>query len=100
MAQRLDTWSQAEIQVAVEAYVLMLRIQQAGLPLNKVAVRNMFLPQLSRKRSAKSWDYRMCNISALLVDLDLPYVKGFKPLPNIGVNVRREISRALIRALV
>jgi hypothetical protein len=42
----------------------------------------------------------MCNISALLVDLDLPYVKGFKPLPNIGVNVRREISRALIRALV
>ena len=100
MAQRLVTWSQAEIQVAVEAYVLMLRIQQAGLPLNKVAVRNIFLPQLSRKRSAKSWDYRMCNISALLVDLGLPYVKGFKPLPNIGVNVRREISRALIRALV
>lgn len=78
MAHGRNTWSQDEIRVAVEAYVLMLRIQQAGLPLNKVAVRNMFLPQLSRKRSAKSWDYRMCNISALLVDLALPYVKGFE----------------------
>lgn len=100
MVKRVDAWSQAEIQVGVEAYLLMLRIQQAGLPLNKMAIRNMFLPQLSRKRSAKSWDFRMCNISALLVDLGLPYVKGFKPLPNVGVNIRREISRALIRVLV
>jgi 5-methylcytosine-specific restriction protein A len=100
MAKRLETWSQAELEVAVEAYVLMLRIQRAGLPLNKTAVRNAYLPLLRRKRSAKSWDFRMCNISALLVDLGLPYVKGFKPLRNVGENVRMEIRRALIQALI
>jgi len=93
-------WTEREISISVEAYLLMLRIQQSGTKPNKGMIRSVYLPQLRGSRTPGSWDRRMCNISAVFVELDLPYVKGFKPLKNVGINVRSNIIKSALRHLV
>jgi hypothetical protein len=41
----------------------------------------------------------MCNISAVFNDLGLQYVRGLKPLRNIGPRVRQKVIEALVRSL-
>lgn len=93
-------WTEREISLSVQAYLLMLRIQQAGTKPNKGAVRLTYLSQLHDLRTPGSWDRRMCNISAVFLDLGLPYVKGYKPLKNVGNNVRSLIIKSALRHLI
>lgn len=99
MARPDDNWSNKELALAVEAYVHMYRMQLSGNTPKKSQVRDIYLPQMAKKRSPKSWDYRMCNISAIFDDLGLKYVRGFKPLRNVGARVRQEIIEALVRSM-
>ncbi len=99
MARTGDNWSKKELALAVEAYVHMYRMQLSGNTPKKSQVQNIYLPQMAKKRSPKSWDYRMCNISAVFDDLGLEYVRGFKPLKNVGTRVRQELIEALVRSL-
>jgi len=93
-------WTEREISISVEAYLLMLRIQQSGAKPDKGVIRAIYLPQLRGTRTPGSWDRRMCNISAVFVEFGLPYVKGFKPLKNVGKNVHSQIIRSTLRHLV
>jgi 5-methylcytosine-specific restriction protein A len=100
MGKATTNWSERDIEISVQAYLLMLRAQQSGVTPNKSAVRAIYLSQLNGSRSAGSWERRMCNISAVLDSHDLPYVKGYKPLTNVGKNVHSLIVRAIVRYLV
>jgi 5-methylcytosine-specific restriction protein A len=100
VAKSQNKWSERDIRTSVEAYLLMLRIQQSGLKPNKSAIRDAYLPQLQGPRSTGSWERRMCNISAVFSDLGLPTVSGYGALRNVGKNVRNQVVKATLRCLI
>lgn len=73
-------WTPLEIEFIVSDYLEMLDIELRGDPVNK-AERNRALRQLI-DRTRTSIEYKHRNISAVLAELGLPYVKGYKPARN------------------
>ena len=78
---RPKPWSHEEDQLIVKDYLAMLALQKEGKPVNKSATRRALLPQLNQ-RSEASIEFKRCNISAVLQDLQLPYLTGYKPRDN------------------
>ena len=80
-------WTDAELEGAVDAYLQMLQWEQDGRSYNKSAVNTELRqgPLASRTRGAV--EYRMQNISAVLHEHELPWIRGYKPHANVGRNV-------------
>ena len=76
----MDGWKAEEVEAAVEAYFDMLRREVAQQKVNKTAVyRNL---EEEGERTAKSYEFKMQNISAVLALNDLPFLKGLVPAKN------------------
>lgn len=73
-------WDDAEVDLIVSDYFAMLTLELAGAPYNKTEHRRALLQLVDR--SAGSIERKHQNISAVLVRLGLPWIKGYKPLPN------------------
>ena len=73
-----DDWSEAEVALIVDDYFQMLRAELEGLPFSKAEHRQRLSPKLS-ERSNGSIEFKHQNISALLVNIGLPYIDGYKP---------------------
>lgn len=74
-------WSKAEVQAAVEDYFTMLAQELQGAVYNKAAHNRDLLPKLTG-RTHGSVERKHQNISAVLLELGLPYIDGYKPLVN------------------
>lgn len=74
-------WSPSEISFIVADYFDMLRAELAGEQFNKTAHRKALRLQLNG-RSDGSVEFKHCNISTVLRDLDLTYIDGYKPREN------------------
>ncbi|KPM00578.1 hypothetical protein AN167_07575 [Vibrio splendidus] len=74
-------WSDEEMQDSVEAYLNMLDLSQTGTKFNKAQIYR----DLSKKfkRGAKSYEFRMQNISYVFELLGRSWVIGLKPKRNI-----------------
>ena len=70
-------WNRQEIAAIVADYIEMLMMELAGEPFVK-ADRNRAL-QRSTGRSHGSIEYKHQNISAVMAEFGLPFVKGYKP---------------------
>lgn len=73
-------WHHDEIMRAVEAYFQMFRMDMAGIKFNKNAKYREVAAIINR--TAPSVSMKMSNISAVLVKLGWPYLKGLKPMSN------------------
>ena len=74
-------WSRLEVEATVAAYLDMLILELAGRPFNKTQRRRQLLPLLD-ERSEGAIELKHQNISAVLIELGLPYVDGYKPRFN------------------
>jgi hypothetical protein len=74
-------WSKSEVDLAIADYMSMLSAELLGQPYNKTSHRNALLPFLSG-RTPGSVERKHQNISAVLIELGLPYISGYKPLGN------------------
>ena len=74
-------WSTEEIEATVAAYFEMLRLELAGLPYVK-AEFNERLRKVLDGRSKAAVEYKFQNISAVLVNHDQTYIKGYLPAQN------------------
>lgn len=74
-------WTPVELQAIVADYFSMLDDELAGRPFSKTDHRNN-LRQIV-KRTPGSIERKHQNISAVLQKLNLPWIDGYKPLPNI-----------------
>jgi 5-methylcytosine-specific restriction protein A len=83
-------WTQAELRACVVAYRRLLLAEQAGVPLNKSALRREVLQEDLSARTDGAYEFRMQNISAVLQELGLDQVKGYLPAKNVG-RVKDEI---------
>ncbi|MDB5715281.1 MAG: hypothetical protein JWO15_2678 [Sphingomonadales bacterium] len=75
-------WRLAEVSIIVDDYFAMLRSDHNNEVINKAArVRNLLL-QIPNRNSS-SITRKQSNISAILKELGLPWVRGLSPLPNV-----------------
>ncbi|WP_198670257.1 HNH endonuclease [Dyella sp. C9] len=89
----MDDWSDSELTIAVITYREMQDEIAAGHAPNKRSTYRKLAA--STGRSAKSIEYRMQNISAVLNDLGQPWIPGLKPAANVGSNVSDRIKSTL-----
>src|SRR5512135_3623022 len=74
-------WNEAEIRGAVRAYFRLLDAQAAGKRPNKAAIYT-HLASMFPARSAKAFEFKFQNISAILYDERLPFADGLRPKRN------------------
>ncbi len=74
-------WTRKEVEATVADYLAMLSAEQAGEDFSKTEHRRR-LSGLLNNRSDGAIERKHQNISAVLIDLGLPYVNGYKPLRN------------------
>lgn len=88
-------WSDAEIQAAVDAYLTMLSREQSGQKVNKAHENRVLREGALAGRTKGSVEFRMQNISTVLVAMGQERIKGYKPAKNVGANVERCIRKAV-----
>lgn len=87
-------WSEAEVAATVADYLSMLAAELRGEPYSKTEHRNRLSPLLAG-RSDGSIERKRQNISAVLLEMGLPYVEGYKPLANYQGILREAVLSAL-----
>lgn len=76
-----DSWSDIEVELIVADYFSMLEKELGGNQINKTEHRKKILPLL-KGRSEGSIEFKHQNISAVLVELRQPFIRGYKPRFN------------------
>lgn len=74
-------WSPEEVAAIVADYLAMLLAELAGQAVNKSAHRRALLSKLNG-RSESAIEFKHANISAAMLELGLPYIKGYQPRAN------------------
>ena len=78
-----------EVQAIVNDYFDMLSLELQGRPCNKSDHRNELLKFIDR--SSGSIEYKHQNISAVLLELGMPYISGYKPARNYQKKVLPDV---------
>jgi len=81
-----EAWSEAEVLAIVEDYFSMLALELKGIPYNK-AQHNRELAQRLNNRSKGSIEMKHMNISAIMHELGMPAISGYKPYSNYQRNL-------------
>jgi hypothetical protein len=76
-----DDWSDREVELIVADYFSMLLDELRGIKIHKTFHRQALIPLLNN-RSDGSVEFKHQNISAVLVELGLPFIRGYKPRYN------------------
>lgn len=74
-------WSREEVEAIVADYLQMLTLELAGQSYSKTEHRQN-LQQKLQGRSEPSIEFKHGNISAAMIDLGFPYIRGYKPRSN------------------
>lgn len=80
------SWSESEVLAIVEDYFSMLALELKGIPYNK-ALHNRELSQRLNNRSKGSIEMKHMNISAIMNELGMPAISGYKPYGNYQKNI-------------
>lgn len=95
MEKSNSDWSEVEIQAAVDAYLRMWSCEQKEQAYNKAHENRVLREGVLAERTKSSIEFRMQNISSVMVELGREPIKGYKPAKNVGANVARSIRTAL-----
>lgn len=74
-------WTDSKVEAAVEDYFNMLRLELFGRKYNKTQHRRALMGRLNN-RSDGSVELKHQNISAVLIEMGIPYIDGYKPRFN------------------
>jgi len=90
----LSSWSNTEIQLIIADYFNMLSAELKGGSYSKAQHRKALMPLLSN-RSEGSVEFKHRNISAVLIELGQPFIKGYLPSFNYQQLLKDEIIEYL-----
>lgn len=90
-----EDWTSDEVQATVASYFEMLRMEAAQQRYTKTEF-NAQLRQKLRGRSKSSVELKYQNISAVLHDLELPFVHGYKPRSNAQLLLRQAVQKFVL----
>jgi len=83
-------WSNTEIELIIADYFNMLSAEFKGESYSKAQHRRALMPLLNN-RSEGSVEFKHQNISAVLIELGQPYIKGYLPRFNYQQMLKEEI---------
>ncbi|MBK9439812.1 MAG: DUF3883 domain-containing protein [Comamonadaceae bacterium] len=90
-------WTREEVEAIVADYLKMLTFELAGQSYNKTAHRKDLQTRLNG-RSDASIEFKHCNISAAMINLGFPYIRGYQPRANyqmlLGKIAEQQVSGA------
>jgi len=86
-------WSDEELAFITADYFSMLRSELNGADYNKSAHRRSLIDRIGRTEGSVERKHQ--NISAVLNELALPTISGYKPLPNFQKSIIDAIDRYL-----
>lgn len=89
-------WTRQEVELTVQDYFSMFQLELARKPCSKADHRKQLLPKLNN-RSDGSVEFKHQNISAVLLDMGLPYIKGYQPRKNYQGILKDVVSDYLNR---
>lgn len=89
-------WTGSENEAVVAAYLQMLEDELRGVPYVKARVNQ--LVQRATGRSRGSVEYKFQNVSAVLRELNHPFVNGYKPAINFQDSLRDAVVAAVRHA--
>ena len=92
-----ENWSREEVEAAVSAYREMLLQELQAIPFNK-AESNREVQTLTG-RNKGSVEFKHQNISAILNQLGLPYIEGYKPRGNFQALLERVVMDVIVTDL-
>ena len=84
-------WNQSEINAVVDAYFGMLGEQIAGRRIIKANVIRALKSGALSNRSVGSIGLKLSNISAVLRQAELPWVRGFAPRSHFQQALRKRV---------
>ena len=91
-----QNWSLLEVEAIVSDYLDMLTLEIGGTAYNKSAHRQRLKPLL-QDRSDPSIERKHQNISAVLLEMGLPFIEGYKPLRNYQRSLLPElVAKAVV----
>ena len=88
-------WSAAEVTAVVGDYLEMLQAEITGQRYVKARHRRALLTRLDPVRTGGAVEYKHQSISAAMLDLGLPWIRGYKPMSNYQDALADEIQRQL-----
>ena len=74
-------WTREEVEAIVADYLLMLTLELSGQKYSKAEHRRHLQTKL-QQRSESSIEFKHCNISAVMIDLGFPSIRGYQPRGN------------------
>ena len=83
-------WDWLECEFLVNDYVTMLEKHLVGASYSKAAHRRALQPRLNN-RTDGSIEYKHQNVSAVLLELGLPYIPGYKPAFNYQQQLKQVV---------
>jgi 5-methylcytosine-specific restriction protein A len=89
-----NDWTPAEIEAAVTAYFRMFRMHERGEPFVKAEFIRGLLATALQNRTKSAVEMRFQNISAVLQDHQLPWLKGYVPYSNYPAPLVPVVLRA------
>lgn len=89
-------WTPIEVEAIVADYLKMLSLELAGQSFSKVAHRKA-LQQKLNGRSDGSIEFKHCNISAVMIDLGFPNIRGYQPRFNYQRLLREVVEAQVTR---
>lgn len=97
MATGNTPWTDEELRLSVETYVLLLRFQLVGADARSEPLAQALLGQQLSQRNTAAIRYRMRNISAVVRELGGPTLIDFSPAESVGAIVRPKIREMLLQ---
>lgn len=87
-------WTDDELKRSIVAYLEMLKYEKEKTSYSKSEINKKLQAEL-KNRGRSSIEYRWQNISSVLFDHNLNFIKGYKPAKNVGSNVKERIWKIL-----
>jgi hypothetical protein len=88
-------WTADEVAVLVGSYFLMLAEERAGRDYNKSEYRRSVIAAIGRKPG--SIERKLQNVSAVLDEIGIPWIQGYKPLAHYQDSLVAVVEQQLLR---
>jgi hypothetical protein len=88
-------WTEAEVRATVDDYLSMLVAEATGRDYSKADHRRALIRRLNPGRTESAVEFKHQNISAAMINLGLPCIRGYLPRGNYQTALATEIQQRL-----
>lgn len=92
---KTSAWSRTELEVSVDAYLYLLRLEAAKVPFSASSQEKLLAAGVLSSRNDASIRYRLRNISYVMQERGEKIVKAYSPAPQVGKNVQKVLNDLL-----